>query len=92
MQQSTTTASAREMAFELARWYHDLARICVQGAEQHLALTEESTQEEIDRATALNDVIRVRMATVFSVERSFSSEFHRLYIDHQVERILGLEA
>jgi hypothetical protein len=89
MEQVTTTVNAQEVAFELARWYHDLARICLQAAEEHLQLDENAPQENVDRALAINDVIRVRMATVQSVERAFRSEFPRLYIDHQVEQILG---
>jgi hypothetical protein len=92
MEQVTATASAKEMAFELARWYHDLAKICVQAAEQHVGLTEDSLQADVDRAMALNDVIRIRVATVQSVERSFRQEFPRAYIDHQVEQILSLDA
>lgn len=91
MHQVTDRVSAQDQAFELARWYHELARICVQAAEHHLKLTENSPQEDVDRALALNDIIRVRMATVQSVERVFRSEFPRAYIDHQVERILSLE-
>lgn len=88
MEQVTTTVTAQEMAFELARWYHDLAKICVQAAEQHLNLSEDSPPSDLDRALAINDVIRIRMATVQSVERAFRSEFPRIYIDHQVEQIL----
>jgi hypothetical protein len=91
MEQVTTTVTAKEIAFELARWYHDLAKICVQAAEQHLSLTEDSPPNDMDRALAINDVIRIRMATVQSVERAFHSEFPRLYIDHQVEQILSQE-
>jgi hypothetical protein len=91
MHQVTDRVSAQDQAFELARWYHELARICLQAAEHHLNLTEDSPQEDVDRALALNDIIRVRMATVQSVERVFRSEFPRAYIDHQVERILSLE-
>ena len=91
MHQLTDRESAQDQAFELARWYHELASICVQAAEHHLALHENSPQEDVDRALALNDIIRVRMATVQSVERVFRNEFPRAYIDHQVERILSLE-
>jgi hypothetical protein len=91
MEQVTAQISAREYAFELARWYHELAKICVQAAEHHLSIGENSTQEEIDRAMALNDIIRVRIATLQSVERVFRTEFPRLYIEHQVERILSLD-
>jgi hypothetical protein len=91
MEQTTTTLTAKEMAFELARWYHDLAKVCVRAAEHHMNLTEDSPQEDIDKALALNDVIGIRMATVQSVERAFRSEFPRMYIDHQVEQILALE-
>jgi hypothetical protein len=87
--EQATTVTAGEIAFELARWYHDLAKICVQAAEQHMVLTEDSAQADMERALAINDVIRVRMATVQSVERAFRTEFPRLYIDHQVEQILG---
>ena len=90
MQQVTDRVSAQDQAFELARWYHELASICVQAAEHHLALHENSQQEDVDRALALNDIIRVRIATVQSVERVFRNEFPRAYIDHQVERILSL--
>ena len=89
MEQVTTTATAKDVAFELARWYHDLAKICVQAAEHHLSLNEDSSPADLDRALALNDVVRIRMATVQSVERAFHGEFPRLYIDHQVEQILN---
>ena len=91
MDQVVTRASARDHAYELARWYHELAKLCVQAAEHHLRLHEDSTQEEVDQAMALNDVVRIRMATVQSVERVFRQEFPRLYIESQVERILSLE-
>ncbi len=91
MDQVATTVSAKDHAFELARWYHELAKLCIQAAEQHVALEEDSPLEEVDRALALNEVTRIRMATVQSVERVFRSEFQRLYIDHQVDRILALE-
>lgn len=90
MEQAVTGVSARDHAFELARWYHDLAKMCVQAAERHLSLDENSPLEDVDRAMAMNEVIRIRMGTVQSVERMFKSEFQRLYIDHQVERILCL--
>jgi hypothetical protein len=86
---TTTVASAKDVSFELARWYHDLARLCVQAAELQMNLSEDSAQEDLDRALALNDVIRIRMATVQSVEGSFREDFPRLYIDHQVEKILN---
>lgn len=91
MEQVATGVSAKDHAFELARWYHELAKLCIQAAEEHIALAEDSPLDEVDRALALNEVIRIRMATVQSVERVFRSEFQRLYIDHHVERILGLE-
>lgn len=91
MEQVTSTTSAREVAFELARWYHELAKACVEAAEQHLTLSEDSSPEDFDKALAINDVISIRMATVQSVERNFRSEFPGAYIDHQVERILSLE-
>ena len=91
MEQTTTTLTAKEIAFELARWYHDLAKVCVQAAEHHMNLSEDSPQEDLDRALELNDVIGIRMATVQSVERAFRSEFPRMYIDHQVEKILTLD-
>lgn len=91
MEQAVTSVSAKDHAFELARWYHELAKLCIHAAEQHLALAEDSSLEDVDRAMAMNDVIRIRMATVQSVERVFRSEFQRLYIDHQVERILSLD-
>jgi hypothetical protein len=91
MEQGSTTLSAQEIAFELARWYHDLARLCVQAAEQHVTLSENSELADMERALAINDVIRVRMATVQSIESGFRTEFPRLYVDHQVERILSLD-
>ncbi|HZT39198.1 MAG TPA: hypothetical protein VFA28_15000 [Bryobacteraceae bacterium] len=91
MHHATERVSAQDQAFELARWYHELARICIQAAEHHLTLTEDSPQADVDRALALNDIIRVRMATVQSVERVFRSEFPRAYIDYHVERILRLD-
>ena len=91
MEQVTSTVSPREMAFELARWYHELAKACVEAAEQHMNLSEESSPEDFEKAIAISDVISIRMATVQSVERNFRSEFPRAYIDHQVERILSLE-
>ena len=92
MEQVTAQITAKEHAFELARWYHELAKVCVQAAEHHLGLHEDSPQEDVDRALALNDIIRVRIATVESVERIFRTEFPRLYIEHQVERILTLDS
>jgi hypothetical protein len=91
MEQVVTSQSARDHAFELARWYHELAKVCVQAAEHHLKLDEDSPQEDVDSALALNDVVRIRMATVESVERTFQSEFPRLYIERQVEKILTLD-
>lgn len=90
MEQAATSVSASDHAFELARWYHDLAKMCISAAEHHLTLAEDSTLEDVDRAMAMNEVIRIRMGTVQSVERVFKSEFQRLYIDHQVERILDV--
>lgn len=91
MEQLAIGVSAQDHAFELARWYHELAKMCVQAAEQHVALGEDSPLEDVDRALALNEVIRIRMTTVQSVERVFRAEFQRLYIDHHVERILTLD-
>jgi hypothetical protein len=90
MEQVVTNLSAQDHAFELARWYHELAKMCIQAAEHHLALGEDSPLEDVDRALAINEVIRIRMATVQSVERVFRAEFQRLYIDHQVDQILSL--
>jgi uncharacterized protein YpiB (UPF0302 family) len=92
MEQLATGASAKDHAFELARWYHELAKMCIQAAEHHLSLSEDSILEDVDRALEMNEIIRIRMSTVQSVERVFRSEFQRLYIDHQVQRILRLEA
>ena len=92
MQHAATSGSAKDVAFDLARWYHELAAICVQAAEHHLGLTEQSALCDVDRAIALNDVIRIRMATVQSVERIFREEFPRAYVDHHVSRILSLES
>lgn len=89
MEQAVETVTPNEVAFELARWYHELARVCVEGAQIHIALSEDSEQADVDRALALNDVIRVRMATVQSLERAFRSEFPKLYIDANVRRILA---
>ena len=85
----TTSVTAQDHAFELARWYHELAKMCLQAAEHHVSLGEDSPLEDVDRAMAMNEVIRIRMATVQSVERVFRSEFQRMYIDHQVSRILA---
>ncbi len=92
MEQSATSVSAQDHAFELARWYHELAKMCLNAAEYHVCLGEESALQDVDRALAINEVVRIRMATVQSVERVFRSEFQRLYIDHQVERILASSA
>ena len=54
-------------------------------------MTEECTQAELDRALALCDQVRVRMASVQSAERVFRKEFPRLYIDYHVEHILSLD-
>jgi len=91
MEQVVTNLSAQDHAFELARWYHELAKMCIQAAEHHIALGEDSPLEDVDRAMAINEVIRIRIATVQSVERVFRAEFQRLYIDHQVEQILSLD-
>lgn len=91
MEQAIACASAKDHAFELARWYHELAKLCIQAAEQNLHLTEESELEDVERAMALNDLVRIRMGTVQSVERVFRAEFSRLYIEHQVEHILSLD-
>lgn len=92
MEEVTTSVTAKDISYELARWYHDLAKLCVQAAEHHLVLTENSSQNDMDKALALNDILRVRIATVQSVERAFRTEFPRLYIDHQVEKILSLQS
>ena len=92
MEQAVTSVSAQDHAFELARWYHELAKMCLQAAEHHVSLGEDSSLEDVDRAMAINEVIRIRMATVQSVERVFRMEFQRLYIDHHVDRILALDA
>ena len=92
MEQAVTSVSAQDHAFELARWYHELAKLCLQAAEHHVSLGEASSLEDVDRAMAMNEVIRIRMATVQSVERVFRTEFQRLYIDHHVNRILALGA
>lgn len=89
MEQTAISVSAGDHAFELARWYHDLAKLCIQAAEQHVNLTEDSTLEDVDRAMRTNEMVRIRMGTTQSVERVFRSEFQRLYIDHQVERVLA---
>lgn len=86
----TATVPAKQVAFDLACWYHELARLCVRAAEQHLDLDGDSTEEEFDRAVAINEVINVRMAAVRSCVQEFRTEFPRLYIDHQVDRILRL--
>ncbi len=91
MEQATAGVSAKDHAYELARWYHELAKLCIQAAEHHLTLTESSNLEDVERALALNDVLRVRMGTVQSVERVFRAEFPRLYIEHQVKHILSLD-
>lgn len=91
MEQAVTSVSAQDHAFELARWYHELAKMCIQAAEHHITLGEHSPLEDVDRAMAMNEVIRIRVATVQSVERVFRTEFQRLYIDHHVEQILALE-
>ena len=92
MEQATAGVSAKDHAFELARWYHELAKLCIQAAEQNLHLTEDSDLEEVERAMALNDLVRIRMGTVQSVERVFRAEFSRLYIEYQVEHILSLDS
>jgi hypothetical protein len=91
MEQAVICESAQGHAFELARWYHELAKICIQAAEHHITLGEDSPLEDVDRAMALNEVVRIRVATVQSVERVFRTEFQRLYIDHHVEQILAME-
>jgi hypothetical protein len=88
MDQIATSVSAGDHAFELARWYHDFAKLCIQAAEQHVSLTEDSPLEDVDRAMRTNELVRIRMGTMQSVERMFRSEFQRLYIDYQVERLL----
>jgi hypothetical protein len=91
MERATASATAKDHAFELARWYHELAKMCIQAAEQNLPLSEDSPLEDVERAMAINDLVRIRMGTVQSVERVFRAEFSRLYIEHQVEHILSLE-
>ena len=91
MEQAVTSVSAQDHAFELARWYHELAKMCIQAAEHHITLGEDSPLEDVDRAMAMNEVIRIRVATVQSVERVFRTEFQRLYIDHHVEQILAMD-
>ena len=83
---------AQDLAVELARWYHQLAKLCISAAEATVQLTEECTQSELDQALALADQVRARMATVQSAERVFRKEFPRLYIDYHVEHILSLDA
>ncbi len=85
------TATAQDYAFDLARWYHQLAKLCVEAAQACVVLTEDSTQEELDKAHALGDQVRIRMASVQSAERVFRTEFERMYIDHHVEHILKLD-
>lgn len=92
MQPVAISVTAREHSLELARWYHELAKQCIVAAEQHLALTEESSFEDVESALATNDLIRARISTVQSVERVFRSEFPREYINHQVEEILGMDS
>ena len=70
MEQATISVSARDHAFELAQSYHKLAKLCVSGGEHHVSLDENSALEEVDHAMALNEVIRIRMATVRSVRES----------------------
>lgn len=91
MDATNETPTAQDHAIDLARWYHELAKLCVKAAEGTVVLTEDSSQEELDRALALADQVRVRMASVQSAERVFRTEFPRMYIDHQVECILSLE-
>jgi hypothetical protein len=83
--------AAQDFAIDLARWYHQLAKLCVTAAERTFQLTEDCSQAELDEALALADQVRARMATVQSAERVFRKEFPRLYIDHQVEHILSLD-
>ena len=45
MEQVITTVSGNDLSFELARWYHDLARMCLQAAEEHLHLSEDSRKK-----------------------------------------------
>jgi hypothetical protein len=90
MNELAASISAGDHAFELARWYHDLAKMCIHAAEQHVALTEDSPLEDVDRAMATNELVRIRISTLQSVERMFRAEFQRLYIDHQVERVLAI--
>ena len=85
------TVTAQDYAIDLARWYHELAKLCVTAAQATVQLTEESTQEEVDAAKALGDQVRIRMASVQSADRVFRTEFDRMYIDYHVDRILSLD-
>lgn len=86
-----TPTTAQDHAFELARWYYELAKLCVSAAEQTVQLSEESSPADLDGALALGDQVRVRMTSVQSAERVFRNEFPRLYIDYNVQRILSLD-
>ena len=90
-QPANDTPTAQDHAVELARWYHELAKLCIKAAEQAVQLTEDSEQALLDDALALSDQVRIRMASVQSAERVFRTEFPRMYIDHQVEHILTLD-
>ncbi len=92
MEQIAIRLTPRDHAMEMARWYYELAKLCVHAAEEHVELGENSPLEDVDRALAINELIRVRMATVQSAERVFRSEFRQLYIDHHVERTLLLDS
>ncbi len=85
------TPTAQGYATELARWYHETAKLCLTAAERTYMLTEDSAQADVDAALAIADQVRVRIASLQSSERVFRTEFPRLYVDHQVERILTLE-
>ena len=85
------TVTAQDHAIDLARWYHELAKLCVEAAQATVQLTEESKQQELDAALALGDQVRIRMASVQSASRVFRTEFERLYINHHVAHILSLD-
>ena len=85
------TPTGQGYATELARWYHETAKLCLTAAERTYMLNEDSPQGEVDAALAIADQVRVRMASLQSAERVFRTEFPRLYVNHQVERILSLE-
>jgi hypothetical protein len=85
------TPTAHGYATELARWYYETAKLCLAAAERTLDLTEDSPLDVVDSAMCITDQVRIRIASLQSAERVFRTEFPRLYIDRQVERILTLE-